>query len=198
MDIVVISPEHTVPHEVETMAGLLDMGMHRYHIRKPSWTSEAVAALLALIPSRYYSKLSIHGQKQLAVEYNLGGLHLSSHQEMDRTWDGWLSKSLHDPAEISNAVFKELDYCFLSPVFDSISKHGYRGKSMDWELPVASQHFKVYALGGVDVSNAHMIEPMGFNGMALMGAIWKEERVDGRLKVFEQLQRICRNKEYSA
>jgi thiamine-phosphate pyrophosphorylase len=72
------------------------------------------------------------------------------------------------------------DYVFLSPVFDSISKPGYFRNdelgmmSDEWKALVKT---KVIALGGIDASNIHKTKELGFDGAAVLGAVWGESEM---------------------
>jgi thiamine monophosphate synthase len=68
------------------------------------------------------------------------------------------------------------DYVFLSPVFDSISKEGYRAAFSHEELLRASEagliNAKVIALGGIDATTLPLLKPYKFGGIGVLGAIW--------------------------
>ncbi|GBU25356.1 hypothetical protein R83H12_01999 [Fibrobacteria bacterium R8-3-H12] len=75
------------------------------------------------------------------------------------------------------------DICFLSPVYDSISKFGYKAKYNLQELKegiIAWRDFqkkenrsqKLFALGGVDAENIAELKSLGFDGAALLGVVW--------------------------
>lgn len=84
------------------------------------------------------------------------------------------STSLHSLKAVRHD-WQNLDYAFLSPVFDSISKQGYTAAAFDpQELSDALQHahMPVYALGGVSVDKVALVHSMGFRGIGLLGAVW--------------------------
>jgi thiamine-phosphate pyrophosphorylase len=70
-----------------------------------------------------------------------------------------------------------MNYLFLSPIFDSISKQGYCS-NFSIELLREAQaegiiDNKVIALGGVTPRKQPLLESLGFGGYAMMGAVWK-------------------------
>ena len=71
----------------------------------------------------------------------------------------------------------KLNYVFLSPIFDSISKQGYRSAFDDATLKKASAEGiigqKVVALGGVTRERVALLEKYGFGGAAMLGDIWR-------------------------
>jgi thiamine-phosphate pyrophosphorylase len=68
-----------------------------------------------------------------------------------------------------------LDYAFLSPIFDSISKKGYLSGSFDPQevkLALAAAPMPVYALGGVTGQRVPLLKDMGFAGFGVIGTVW--------------------------
>ena len=92
------------------------------------------------------------------------------------------------------------DICFLSPVFDSISKFGYKAKYNIQELKegiAAWRDFqkkenrsqKLFALGGVDSENIAELESLGFDGAAVLGAVWHSpDPVEALLEIINHTQ----------
>lgn len=74
-----------------------------------------------------------------------------------------------------------LDYCFLSPVYDSISKAGYRSagflapgpKAALLARALARPPLPVLALGGVAPGTLRALRGAGFAGAAVLGAVWQ-------------------------
>lgn len=101
------------------------------------------------------------------------------------------STSLHSLQDVRQD-WQNLDYAFLSPVFDSISKEGYNAACFhSQELSNALQHAQmpVYALGGVSVDKVHAVRAMGFQGIGLLGAVWAAEDPPAALQQF--LDAVC-------
>lgn len=71
----------------------------------------------------------------------------------------------------------DCDYCFLSPIFDSISKSGYRAafdcSTLAAALATTLAARKVIALGGVTAGHLPELAGLGFKGAAFLGAIWQ-------------------------
>jgi len=93
----------------------------------------------------------------------------------------WQEKILPWPGSAHS--FEELekcssDICFLSPIFDSISKAGYRAKYSKEELKEGIAAWKkncsqkLFALGGIEASNIAELAELGFDGAAVLGAVW--------------------------
>ena len=85
-------------------------------------------------------------------------------------------------------------YVFLSPVFSSISKVGYKSTFNEDSLKDMLRHtsYKVIALGGVDEDKVEQARRMGFAGVAVLGSIWKSKEP---LEKFKRIKRLCEKKE---
>lgn len=177
---IVITAPGFVSDEAEKINLLFEMGIRRLHLRKPDATSEEVGRLVAQIDERWYEHISVHYHFDVAEAFSLGGVHLSGRTpDAPKGWRGLISASCHSLEEIELRK-NGLDYCFLSPIFDSISKVGYKSTFSIEELEVARDKGlidkKVVALGGVDEKNIEIVKELGFGDYAVLGAVWKCER----------------------
>ncbi len=150
---------------------LLDCGWNRVHIRKPEATASQISDLIENIPRKYYQFISLHDHFQLAVKYGLGGVHLNRRNPLPPSiWKGLVSRSCHTIEEIDS--FSNLDYLTLSPIYDSISKPGYKSH-FNSEILKNTNLKNVYALGGVTFSQLSELEKLGFMGAAMLSQAWK-------------------------
>lgn len=171
MRLLAITHPFFFPAEAQVCCRLLDCGYWRVHIRKPEADAPSIARLIDSIPSRYYHALSIHDHFDLALEYGLGGVHLNARNpRQPRDWDGLVSRSCHSISEISQ--YSHLDYLTLSPIYDSISKPGYRSRFLLDSLKGVDLS-KVCALGGVTLASLSDLEAAGFAGAAMLSGAWK-------------------------
>lgn len=171
---IVITLPHFFEGEAASITAMLESGAERVHIRKPGATETDIAALVESIAPQYRSRLSLHDAFGLAVPLGVGGVHLNSrNSEPPAAFTGLVSRSCHSLEELR----QDADYLFLSPIFDSISKSGYRSAFTTTELTEASASGligpRVYALGGVFPGNFMRVESLGFGGAALLGAAWQ-------------------------
>ncbi|MDE6152856.1 MAG: thiamine phosphate synthase [Muribaculaceae bacterium] len=149
----------------------------RVHIRKSA--PEGAMSLLSLIPERYRAMLSVHNATAEVVDRYPGvGVHLTGMTpDAPAGFNGVLSRSCHSIAELQ-LLGNDIDYVFLSPVFDSISKTGYRSNFSFADLAEASRqgviNERVIALGGVTSSRLAELQSLGFGGAAMLGAAWPE------------------------
>ncbi|MBF9222934.1 thiamine phosphate synthase [Hymenobacter ruricola] len=185
MQLVVISPPHSVAFETQLATKMLAAGLARFHVRKPGWGAAETAAYVAEIPGQYRARLVLHGHHALVKELALGGAHLTaasrSAHSLPRLRAGQtISTSFHSLAEIKQHR-RRYDYVFLSPIFDSISKKSY-GAAFDLgEVAATLQKLRqrpgyrpqVLALGGIESTNLAAAQQAGFAGAAVLGAVWQ-------------------------
>ena len=88
-----------------------------------------------------------------------------------------LSASCHSIEEVAERKLK-CDYVFMSPIFDSISKQGYKSAFSQTDIENAAKSGviddSVIALGGISWDRIPLVEAMGFGGAALLGDVWKD------------------------
>jgi thiamine-phosphate pyrophosphorylase len=104
-----------------------------------------------------------------------------------------LSQSVHATEEIEN-VDSDMDYIFLGPIFESLSKMDHTGRfdlrELTHFLKAYSGRLRIYALSGITESRIKEIREMGFHGCAVLGRIWNTFSTSGEsatLKTFNTL-----------
>jgi len=128
-------------------------------LHKPSLSQEKIKLFVEQIPFRYHNRIALHS---------------------DFT-------KFHSLNELEN--YKErYEYAFLSPIFDSISKEGYKSKFILQELKEKIAGKNLVALGGIDESKIETCRELGFSGVAVLGAIWNSKNP---VEKFKQIKRLC-------
>ncbi len=177
MTIVITLPEF-FDGEVGQIAQLLRSSIDLVHIRKPQATAEETERLIQAIPTDFHNRLVLHDHYELAEKYHIHGVHLNSRNPLPpKGWRGSVSRSCHSLEEVKE--WKErCNYVSLSPIFDSISKRGYRAAFSVEELRKARKDgiidHKVLALGGVTFRRMDEVLRMGFGGGMILGDAWKQ------------------------
>lgn len=187
MKIIVITPPQPVKDEALICNTLFAYGLERLHLRKPEAGEDIYKGFIEQIEPRYRNRIILHGHYHLAREYRLGGIHLKSGQGDEykhyRQFRH-ISISCHSLEEIRQLPFKP-EYCFLSPIFDSISKPGYKSQFREISdlkaLPVP-----VVALGGITPEKLAICREKHFYGVAALGYVW--EKPEEALTRFLQLK----------
>lgn len=151
-------------------AMLADGAYSRVHIRKPGASDAEVERLIRGIPESLRGRLSVHYHHEVARATGCGGIHLSlSAPLVPERWTGLVSRSLHSIEEIGSESY---DYAFLSPIYDSISKTGYKSRFNPGELH-GKVDSRIFALGGVTPDKFRELSEAGFGGAAMLGAAWR-------------------------
>ncbi len=187
MKLIVISPESEDAREQTVLAQLFTAGLTDYHLRRPAWSRTQLAACLRAIPTEYHPRIVLHSHHDLAAEFKIGGLHF-------RDTDGppsplLCSRAAHDLATL-RASFDRYDRLLFSPVFPSLSKPGRlpdpRIAPSDLRAILAlPRRAEVIALGGIDASRVAECRELGFDGVAVLGAIWQ---VADPVRAFHELK----------
>ncbi len=161
--------------EAEILNALLADFDFTLHIRKPGAEDLSCEQLLENINAAYYSRVIIHQSEKICINLGLKGVHFPS-RERPEELKGYSGTSCHSIEELEMLDGK-YDYLYISPVYPSISKKAYSGNLDFGKLECFLQNrpkSKIYALGGIDVSRLQQLDTMGFDGLAILGAVWSE------------------------
>lgn len=196
MELIVISSPTAVANEGKIINTLFQAGLKCFHIRKPESDIQTVRQLLNEISPEYYVHISLHQFHEITPDYDIKKLHyteasrirLTEQKLRSKLDDSFiLSTSIHDISILQKLV--NFDYVFYGPVFNSISKQGYRATlATDFKLKKINTKPNVIALGGIELSNLHHIKKMGFDGAAVLGTLWNYP--DKVLSNFNELKKI--------
>lgn len=206
--IIVISSQKTVPNEHEVIRLLFENGLHTFHLRKPGYKKNQLRDYIKQIPSKYHNRIVIHNHHELALKFNLQGIHFNSQARQKKLKTSWkkyrfrrkkpyltFSTSFHKLVNIDIHTSR-YNYVFLSPIFDSISKKDYQSGFSQYSLENAIKHskYEVYALGGIDKSKIKDIVELGFAGAALYGHIWTNDNpVNTFLEFKKEMEQVCKS-----
>ena len=165
--------------EEQIVSLLLQQYNFTFHLRKPSANTDEYRKFLKEIPESLHAKIILHDAFELHKEFNVQGLHFSTFNRNNINAYENIPKSLscHSVDEVA-AWDGKVEDMFLSPVFPSISKQGYNTTLDKVEMEKylsQSRKSKVFALGGIHVENISVIIEMGFDGIAVLGAVWGEQ-----------------------
>ncbi len=195
MKLIVISAPGHMMGEKDTLFQLFEKGLEHFHLRKPGFGTEELQNWLNRWPIELREKTVVHKDAATAVKYKLKGLHLGSDQAfLDTDFYSGLqqSKSFHSFEEIRNDI-AAYSYRFISPVFNSISKEGYKSAfvNRDLESFVKNYDGELYALGGIDSKTALEAKRIGFKGIAVLGTLWGKIMQAKLMAEFDRLMEIC-------
>lgn len=203
MKLVVVSNPSDLKDEHELIQRLFDEGMQYFHLRKPDKSKKDLHKFISGIPRKYYNKIILHDHYELVSEFGLKGIHINQRNfdKISDYKDSCFHKSLsiHSLEALKEIRYKSYDYVFLSPVYDSISKPGYKSEiNIDEFSKFISENtlpFNVIALGGVEECNLEEIRKAGFNGAAVLGTLWNKlaegVSIDDIMTHFKEIKNKC-------
>lgn len=215
--LIVISSEVDLEKEVSLVHELFQEGLELFHLRKPHWTIAEQRSFLKKTDKAFLSKISVHQHYETVSEFDLKYYHvkendrkiisrrdaqrnpqndaeLTSAQRTLRSLSEILSDTKKSTSfhNYNDLQFESIfwDYCFLSPVFDSISKPDYKSNfQKDFNIE-GDLNQRVFALGGINKNNIETVFNKEFYGAAVLGAIWSD--TENTIKNFKELQNLCK------
>jgi thiamine-phosphate pyrophosphorylase len=177
--LIVISPEAEDSREHALLAQFFAAGLTSYHLRKPTWTRDQLAAWLRALPVGFHARIVLHSHHELAAEFAVGGMHEreTANPNCHLIGDNLRSRAVHDLPTLSASI-DGYDRLLVSPMFPSFSKAGYgpSGKLPEADLRVVlalPRRAEVIALGGIDASRIQACRELGFDGVAVLGSLWQ-------------------------
>ncbi|TDO78017.1 thiamine-phosphate pyrophosphorylase [Flavobacterium chryseum] len=196
---IVITNPSFIEAEISIINSLFEEGLSLLHIRKPDFSEFEMASFIHQIKLEHRSKLVLHNHHDLAENFGINRFHFS---EKERKYEvnnpsifpkhcKYKSTATHSIQDF-NSLENDFDYAFLSPVFTSISKEDYHPRENLFESLKSRTNFKakVIALGGINAENIEKTLQNGFDDVALLGSIWKNENP---IKQFKLCQKIVRS-----
>lgn len=193
--LVVLSSPKPIKREAQIINEMFDEGLSVFHLRKPELSISDLELFLHSINPLYYSKIALHQHHDLASIFGIKRLHFteinrknkSEETLRDLSRNYTLSSSIHSVSDYQDLP-SCFEYCFLSPVFDSISKARYKAQRFNLKAIQKKTSTKLIALGGIDEATCIEASEMGFDGIAVLGAVWNREQ---KIEAFKLIQKQC-------
>lgn len=188
MLLIVITPAEDVDNELDIVGALFASGLQLLHLRKPGYSIGQYRNYISSIDPSYHARIVVHDHFALFAEFGLSGIHLNSTMKADKqVWFdispialSSVSTSFHswDELQGNDVPYR---YIFISPVFDSISKQGYKAgvdlagaKQLKLQYPLKDKFLpQIVALGGVGKNEIRLLKETGFDGAAMLGYVWQ-------------------------
>lgn len=177
MQLIAITKPDFYDGEAAFIKRLFESGFDIVHLRKPNSDIDNCRNILNELSSEERSRIVVHDYPELYYEFSLKGIHINKNiVKYPEGYQGFKTRSCHSLEEVK--LYKdEFDYVFLSPIFDSLSKEGYKSSFTEDELRRASGEGiideKVVALGGVDFDDFSFLKDLNFGGAAMLGSIYR-------------------------
>ena len=176
MELIAISDPGFISNELSLLNQLFEAGLPLLHLRKEGLNSAGYAQIIKGIAPVFHPRLVLHQFHELISEFDIHRLHYP--EKMRSQMNHFSAKhinstSVHQLEDLP--TLNGFSYAFLSPVFDSISKMGYKSVLPD-DFYIQSEIKKtpVIGLGGISTGNLERVREMNFDGAAVLGSLWKE------------------------
>ncbi len=201
--LILLSSPDGFDNEIPEVTDMFRLGLKYYHIRKPKFSTERLRNYLMKIDKKYHNRIVLHSHHELSIAFKVRGIHLTQRHRKNNFISTWLRMNyikLRRPGiEISAAYHTigdlktpntDYSYIFLSPVFDSISKVGYKSTFNEDTLQqmLSRTSYQVIALGGVDEDKIQQAKEWGFYGVAVLGSVWKSKEP---IEKFKRIKVLC-------
>ena len=203
MRIIAFSHSNFIPGEAAILKDILPL-VDGLHIRKNDSLNDRNSfvnwnRLLDGLPENQRHKVWIHDHYELAIQFHLGGIHLSRKSLKANKGLGVYaalhsldtSASCHDLKDAASLI-DLYERVFICPLFDSISKRDHKSgfdlNQVKNELS-KERNTEVIALGGVAIEHVDTIEDLGFDGLALLGSLWQ---ANDPIEYLEAINHQCR------
>lgn len=191
--LLVITPEVDFPEEVKWIHRLFEAGLSCLHLRKPGWNFQQLLHFAKQIDSCFHSRIMVHYEEALLKEGAFRGVHYRAEALPATKPPFTVSCGLHGWEQLEERG-NRLDYAFLSPFFQSISKKEYSANPALHKLPAGKQREKAVALGGITAENLQEVISPGLGGAAVLGSIWQSGHP---LRAFKELnEQVKQQKSY--
>lgn len=175
--LVVITPPEASKYEAQVATRLFEEGLHTLLLRLPRADVGRYVAFLEAVDPCHHHKIILSDHYELLERFSLGGIYVSGSRVSQSLPElephQMLALGIHDLDELACLPFSP-DVALLSPVFDSISKSGYRANTELLKIREQLQAISIpiLAMGGVTSANVEMCYHSGFDGVAVLGDIW--------------------------
>jgi len=172
MRIDVLTAPYYFPGETTLINRFFELGLKSLHVRKPESSLSDMRHFLGQIDPSHHQYIIVHEHILLKEEFNLAGIHVkpSIYMQLPKE-DYLLSTSAHDLAAF-RSLDRENNKIFISPLYDSISKSGYKANEKLWAIAKQPRKGQLIALGGIKADLLPEVEQGGFDGAALLGYLW--------------------------
>lgn len=137
----------------------------------------------------YGAQLLINGRADIARAAHVAGLHLPENDLSARDARLTIGEhalcgvSVHSPETARRALEEGADYLVFGPIFLTASHPESTGVGLEGlrEI-VAISSRPVFAIGGVDASNARECIEVGAHGVAVLSAVWRDENIEATVR----------------
>jgi thiamine-phosphate pyrophosphorylase len=205
MRLVVITPTKDIQDEQSLVTKMFESGLKTLHLRKPKHSTNMMREYIKDIPEVFHDRIVIHSHHDLALKFNLKGIHLGR-IHLSKKWNYFLirlrlklrfgqtskSRSYSRLQQVYNKEEQDFDYFLLGTMFNNMTGDLYSGFYEDG-VTAANKNSgkKLIARGGTTVKSIEKAAKYGFYGIAFNSYIWNaDEPFITFSKILEEFRRL--------
>ena len=200
MKLFVITSSKDVPDETSLITKMFESGLTNLHLRKPKYSTNQMTDFLNEIPVHFHKYIVIHSHHQLALKFDLKGIHLTS-THLSKKWKYFFvrqrlkfkfskiskSRSYSRLQQVYNKEEHVFDYILMGTMFNSITGDFYSGfYEVGVKAALKNSGKRFVARGGTSPKTIAKAAELGFYGLAFNSYIWDHTTpYDHFLKILE-------------
>ncbi|MCD8207725.1 MAG: thiamine phosphate synthase [Bacteroidales bacterium] len=176
--IIVLSPTEGLRDEAKLVTELFKNGLAEYHVRRPRWRRSRFVQFIRAVPEQFRGRLVLHQHPELVGTHGLGGFHLvvQGTSRVPEEYEGPLSVQCGSYFDVER-FGRRCGTVLLGPVFPRNAREGTTRTVEEFETTISycrKKGFgeKFFAIGGITAKNVNQCKRLGFDGCALVRAIW--------------------------
>ncbi len=190
--VVALSKQTFVRCVTRIVLELFENGLKFYHLRKPNWPKSTFVRFIKAFPRKYRSRIFVNQFPELVKEFHLGGFQFSAAKGLGVpvNFRGNLEmrcERFSDVEKFGNACEKIM----LGPIFQrqkrDLNVPARNLNEIKITLAAAKKAVpaaKFFAFGGISEKNLSTCKKLGFDGIAVVSAIWNSKNP---LEAFKKL-----------
>lgn len=189
MKLIVITPSTDVSDEQSLVTKMFESGLGTLHLRKPKYSTKRMADYLRDIPEHFHNRIVIHSHHNLALKFNLKGIHLSS-THLSKKWTYFFvrlrlklkfgktskSRSYSRLQQIYTKEDQNFDYFLIGTMYNNMTGEFYSGfYEAGITAAIRNGGKQLIARGGTSPSVIAKTAQYGFKGIAFNSYLWKAD-----------------------
>ena len=189
MRVFVATPPKNQTGELQRLTLLFKIGLSTLHVRKPKLSAAEVDDYISSIPSKYHSRIIVHGNYPLVKKYGLKGYCIKRRHRSDKRKNLFqrLILRIRYPKKVVCASFKSIhsfrdsrkstfDYVVLSNLMSIIPGKNLSVNNVKMiNATIGKCEVPVLAQGGIDSSIAEQLKQAGFEGVILTSSVFETD-----------------------
>ncbi|PBQ32006.1 hypothetical protein CNR22_09565 [Sphingobacteriaceae bacterium] len=189
MKLVVITPSKDVPDEPTLITKMFESGLKTLHLRKPKHSTNQMAEYIKEIPAHFHNRIVIHSHHNLAIKFNLKGIHLSKNH-LSTSWKYWWTRARlrlkfgqtcksRSYSRLQQVYAKEeqnFDYFLIGTMFNNMTGELYSGFYEEGVVAANKNGGKKLVVrGGTTPATISKTAKYGFHGIAFNSYLWNAD-----------------------